>query len=276
MTTSESSSSLIDVVFGAPASQTSAGADRASLFSLLAANILPIIMAIMFGWDVGDVVIFYWWENLIIGLWVIPRLLMAKSNHTQLLKQPGESRFNASRAMPNNGMQYEKILIIPFFCFHYFFFCFVHGIFVHTIARGLFNGTTGASLPFDTSTGDNWLGPLVVIPFLYQLLANSLQSLSTGGLVAVAGLLISHGISFFRNFIGHGEYLKSHVMFEMFRPYPRIVVLHLGIIIGGIATMLFGSPLILVIILMIGKTLLDAKLHLFSHGGAGNLRLSPH
>jgi len=268
MATAKKSISLIDMVLGTPASQASAGADRVSLFSLLAANILPILMAIMFGWNVGDVVIFYWWENLIIGLWVIPRLLMAHSNKAHLLKQTNQSQLTPSRSSQNDGMQYEKILVIPFFCFHYFFFCFVHGIFVHVLARGMFSDAPGVSIPFDTSTGNSRLGPLMIIPFFFQLLASSLQGLSTGGLVAVAGLVISHGISFFRNFIGHGEYQNAHVMFEMFRPYPRIIVLHLGIIVGGIATLLLGSPLILVIILMIGKTVLDAKLHLFSHGGA--------
>jgi|GEM_PF-5490609 len=45
--------------------------DRVSLVSLIAANLLPVFFALVFGWDLGGVVMFYWWENIIIGLYAI-------------------------------------------------------------------------------------------------------------------------------------------------------------------------------------------------------------
>jgi hypothetical protein len=288
---SQGPSKIFAALFGNPSGTADAPADRIAFVSLLAANILPILLALVFGWNVGDVVTFYWLENIIIGFWVIPRLLTANrrisldpneiNQHLASLTHPSEPQVIAPRQYDNlsegavdSGQQYnerkpgsefEKYFIVPFFCFHYFFFCFVHGVFVRIFASGAVTGNASVPLPFDTPEGGSWPGPLAFVQFFYLLLSNSLGGLSTGGLLAVTGLMISHGVSYFRNYIGHGEYKRTYAIVEMFRPYPRIVVLHIGIVIGGIATLLLGSPLLLVVILMIGKTALDAKLHLSSH-----------
>jgi hypothetical protein len=212
------------------ASPSSPVPDRLALVSLIAANVLPILVAILFGWDISDVVLFYWLENIIIGLWVIPRILFAQAEDTGTV-----------------GVNQAKFFLVPFFCFHYFFFCFVHGVFITVFTSG-FSG-----------------GPPMHSPG--ELLRASLGGLSTAGMLALAGLVISHGISFFRNYIGHGEYRQAHPMGEMFRPYPRVVILHVCIIFGGFAVMMLGSPMALVVLLMIGKTILDATLHTASHGG---------
>ncbi len=278
MSPPQDSTNLLGALFGGPSNTTQTPSDRLAIAGLLAANILPILLALLFGWDVGDVVTFYWLENIIVGLWVIPRLITAQGELSldpnelskQLSKISGatvtsESASKASHTKGKATIERAKLFLIPFFCFHYFFFCFVHGVFVSVFASGAITGNTSAPLPFDTPEGGSWPGPLVIIQFFYSLISNSLASLSTGGLLAIAGLVLSHGILYFRNYIGHGEYKQTYAIIEMFRPYPRIVVLHLGIMAGGIATLLLGSPLLLVIVLMIGKTIVDAKLHISSH-----------
>jgi hypothetical protein len=240
--------------------------DRLALFSLIAANLLPILIAVLLGWDMSDVVLFYWLENIIIGLWVIPRMLFAQADGaenaetedgpTGRFDTPDIAGFVAPRSTPTEtrlsrsgtiGLNHAKFFLVPFFCFHYFFFCFVHGIFITVFTSGFAGG------PPMHSPG--------------ELLRASLGGLSAAGMLALAGLVISHGISFFRNYVGRGEYRRTHPMVEMFRPYPRIVILHVCIIFGGFAIMMLGSPMPLVVLLMIGKTLLDATLHTASHGG---------
>jgi hypothetical protein len=49
------------------------------------------------------------------------------------------------------------------------------------------------------------------------------------------GLFISHGISYRLNYIGRGEYLRTSVVRQMAAPYGRLVVLHITIILGGMA-----------------------------------------
>ncbi|MGI9257537.1 MAG: DUF6498-containing protein, partial [Gammaproteobacteria bacterium] len=43
----------------------------------------------------------------------------------------------------------------------------------------------------------------------------------------VAALILSHGISFFFNYIGEGEYRNARIASLMSRPYGRVVILHI-------------------------------------------------
>lgn len=82
---------------------------------------------------------------------------------------------------------------------------------------------------------------------------------------ALLGLAISHGISFRQNFIGRREYTGTNIGQQMTAPYGRIVVMHLTIILGGMAAMALGTPLA-ALILMIGlKTVVDLGVHVKQH-----------
>ena len=48
----------------------------------------------------------------------------------------------------------------------------------------------------------------------------------------------------------------------MFQPYARIVILHIAILIGGFIAMALDSNVFVLLLLVIGKTLLDLSLHL--------------
>jgi uncharacterized membrane-anchored protein len=88
---------------------------------------------------------------------------------------------------------------------------------------------------------------------------------TVGGLWAALGLLLSHLYSFATNFIGKGEYRRTAAPMLMAAPYGRIVILHIAIIFGAFATMTLGSPVPLLALLVIGKIILDLKMHLRSH-----------
>ena len=57
----------------------------------------------------------------------------------------------------------------------------------------------------------------------------------------VVALAASHLYSFFVNYIGHGEYRRTFVVWLMVQPYARVVVLHLAILFGGFIAMALGS-----------------------------------
>jgi hypothetical protein len=212
-------------------------ADRISLISLLVANLVPIFVAVVFHWDVTGVVVFYWIENLIIGFWSICRIAMARGRSTGL---------------PGSGGKY---VLVPFFAVHYFLFCAVHGFFIGL----LFSGVLDRFRPMGSAAE-------VSLPGIFARLYSGSGLLATGSvLLAIAGIFISHGISFQRNYLGKGEYKTARPETEMFRPYGRIVLMHVSILFGGILVVLFGAPLFFVILLMIGKTLMDAAAHVASH-----------
>jgi hypothetical protein len=51
----------------------------------------------------------------------------------------------------------------------------------------------------------------------------------------------------------------------MFRPYGRIVIMHLTIIFGGILIQSFGAPLLALLVMISLKILIDLTAHFRSH-----------
>lgn len=200
---------------------------RASAFSLLAANGLPLLGVLLWDWNLFNVVVIYWAENVIIGLINILKLISCASSNLE------------SKDLPyKHG---AKFFCVPFFAVHYGIFCLVHGVFVFVLLGGEDGGLDGLS-------GD-W----------FELL------LETGSLWAIVGLAMSHFFSFVRNYLIGGEYRRADLTTLMFQPYGRIIVLHLAILFGAFAIFLLGSPIWLLVLLVIGKTALDLAIHLLEH-----------
>lgn len=98
---------------------------------ILIANVIPLIGVLFINWNLAQIVILYWIENIIIGLWNIPRILLAK-------KSPIKS----------------NIILSIFFTIHYSIFCMVHGAFIlHLLGKADPSITTelSASLQLITS-----------------------------------------------------------------------------------------------------------------------------
>jgi hypothetical protein len=82
----------------------------------------------------------------------------------------------------------------------------------------------------------------------------------------LAGLFISHGISFFDNFLGRREYIGASMTQLMTAPYGRIVVMQLALIFGGWIVLLLKNPVPALALLVILKTALDFSAHRKEHG----------
>ncbi|HUV39392.1 MAG TPA: DUF6498-containing protein [Planctomycetota bacterium] len=136
-----------------------------------------------------------------------------------------------------------RVFAIAFFCVHYGIFCQVHGFFVLMLVSMGRGGTMGEP--------DFGVLPGILRRAIWPFLA----------------LAVSHGVSFVQNYLVRGEYVSANVMREMGRPYGRIVLLHVVIIFAAMPTVLLGSPMPLVVLLIIGKLAADLVLHARSHRG---------
>ena len=83
--------------------------------------------------------------------------------------------------------------------------------------------------------------------------------------LAAAVLAASHAFSFAWNYLHRGEFRGASPKALMARPYGRVMVLHMVIIVGGFGALALGSPLWALLLLVILKTALDLRAHVKEH-----------
>jgi hypothetical protein len=212
-----------------------------SIVALTVANLVPLVGVFFLGWDAAAIVLLYWIENLIVGFYNILRMLLLKV----------ESR----------SKQFQKLFMIPFFCVHFGGFCAVHGFFLLAFFK--------IGSPDDAVANPAaWMGPFVFLQLLYSVLMQLWHNRPPGLEWPAVGLFVSHGISFIRNFINGQQYLSQKLGDIMIRPYKRIVLMHVAIIIGGLLVMKLGSPVALLCVLILLKIGIDIRLHAKSYRSA--------
>lgn len=96
-----------------------------TVIALVLANLIPLYGVLALGWEVFPLMLLFWMENVIIGVFNVLRMLLAE------LQRP--------------AAWVGKLFLVPFFCIHYGMFTFVHGVFVVGLFGGQFR--VGASFP---------------------------------------------------------------------------------------------------------------------------------
>lgn len=197
----------------------------ASSLILIGANLIPLYGVLQLDWQVFPILLLFWLENVVIGLLNALRMLLA---------DPSDPVLWAS-----------KLFMVPFFCIHYGMFTAIHGSFViHLFGGKAYAKLDHGFLPFDSAIraiADYQLGWAVVV------------------------LAASHVFSLLWNYLGRGEFRRAAISELMQRPYRRVVMLHLTILLGGGAAMVLGSPLWAVLLLIALKIGFDLKAHIKEH-----------
>ena len=118
-----------------------------SILPLLLLNLVAVVGVLQWGWVSFDLIFLYWLENVVIGAFMLMRMVARRYEHPLELIMP--------------------LLLAPFFLAHYGMFCYVHGQFV----VGLFAPEALSALSVVavaqqmlTSTHLQWgLGALIVL-----------------------------------------------------------------------------------------------------------------
>ena len=192
---------------------------RSSSLALVTANLVPLYGVLALGWKVAPILVFYWTENLVVGLFNV--LKMARA----------QGAVDAPNMTFNNKpvTQDSRKGLIFFFVVHYGMFTLGHGVFVVAVFH----------------------------PERQRLLGEMAMALLV--------LLISHGVSYRRNFIRSGEYLRASFARLFWQPYARVVVMHITILAGGTLAQGMGSPVGALLVLVALKTLIDLGAHWLEH-----------
>lgn len=197
-----------------------------SIIPLILANLAPIFGVLFFGWDIFSVMFLYWQESAVIGFYNILKMYKASG--------PMEKTTNFTiKDITINKL--SKIFIILFFMFHYGMFMLVHGIFIFLI-------------------------------FARQKPIFSYKFFMDNYYFAILLLFISHGISYYFNFIGKEEFRKVSISQQMEKPYSRIIIMHVTILLSAFLVMAFGSKNTVGLFLLIAiKIAVDLHAHTKEH-----------
>ena len=194
--------------------------------SLLTANRITIVLAVIEGWDLASVLCIYWAQSILIGIFTIITLLTAgmtpQAEDGQPAKSEGRSSWKA------------RIFLAGFFALHYG--AFHWGYYSIIVEDGIFG-------PVDFANTGVW---------------------------ASCGLFFANHLYSFFYHRGSAEQPAQDPMEIFFRPYNRIVPMHMTIIFGSILILVLEflgittvTP-VLVIFLAV-KTYVDIGTHLQKH-----------
>lgn len=192
-----------------------------SSLALVVANLVPLVGVFYLGWDAFSLVLLFWLENLIIGFFNILRMATAQGN--------------------SPGTIGRKFFFIPFFTFHYGFFTLVQGVLLFAIF--------GKGAGFDSPQ-------LEKIPMVAWQ-----QVLAMGLSWSLLAMLASHGVSFAVNTLAGGEYKRAKVEQLMGRPYGRIMIMQITVLIGAFLAQMTGNHRWALVVLVAAKLIVDLHSH---------------
>jgi len=216
-----------------------------SLIVLIITNTIPLFGVVFFSWSIHDILLLYWLENIAIGLINVLKMV------TSLFLSSSIARF-------------LNIIFIPFFIFHFSGFIAVHGLFLYYLLS-----TVPEPLPVESLSIVHNAGA-----FSIGLLDTILKMINPRWFSLLIPLTVSHFISYLVNFIGRSEYLTAQPNKLITDPYRRIIVMHITIIVGTILTIVLNllnkSQQVAWIVLIITKTVVDARVHTKEHQISNN------
>lgn len=169
---------------------------------------VPVAGILFFDWDWRSVIVLYWLQNITVGLRNIIDML-----RTTVASSPEEIASFTFNDRPLSDAATKPVLI-PFFMVHYGIFTTVHGVFVFMITYGFLPGFTGGA-PSD-------LGSFDLRSILLVWVVGSIVQLIMGCFTPRDAL--------------------PPVRQLFFKPYPRIIVLHLTVLLGVYVINAFNWP----------------------------------
>lgn len=214
-----------------------------SAWLLIVANLFPILGIIFLNFDILTIFLIYWTESGIVGFYSILKIPFIK--HTSLnMMSVVDVPIETQKTM----LTMSKIFMIPFFIVHFGVFMLGHLIFILAFFAPAF--------------------PFSVLPF--NIIGVALSYFKTIW-IGVLLLLISHGYSFYVNYLRSGEYHKLNFQSAMIQPYKRITIMHITLIFGGFFFIFSGQLIAILILFIIFKIIVDLGSHLKERETFGNI-----
>lgn len=218
---------------------------RITSAAMIAANLVAIAGAVFFQWDAFHIMFLFWCESVMIGIFNIGKMLL--------------SGWSPRDGNINHFFAFISLFLSAFFLVH--FNGFNAGHFVFLLAFANMSQQSDGSL--DLSVIEQWTG--------IQFLTGPVSLISGANTAVILSILISHLISFAIHDIKNKEPVHLTPMDYMFKPYKRIIVMHITILAGAFVYILMLSVLgasagvAFLAVFIILKLVMDLREHMKSH-----------
>lgn len=187
---------------------------------------LPLAALVVFNLFSLAIALYMGWDPaMILFLYWAENVVIAMWQIPRFFLAENEQRNSVYKPM-------NRLFICLFFLVHYGIFTFVHG-----------------SLVFELFLGQD----------LNRENLLALISGTPGITLALAGLFLSHGVQFFSG-LGRKTATQTKLSAVMMQPYQRIVILHLVVLLSGLALTLLPGTTISIILLAAIKIGMDVYL----------------
>ncbi len=185
-------------------------------WTIAAGNLLPLLGIFYLGWDASTLIILYWLETAIVGLWLVVRLAFARPDML-----PPVTPLIGGKPTEGSGLGLGLFVLV-----HAGFFMGIHMFMLSGIAPG------------------DWTRHLASpSAFILGFVVPSAMWIPLAGLFAARGVMTLHEIRAARP--------ATHLVAGF---YARILVMQFVILLGGMAALLAGSPVILLALIVAFKT----------------------
>ncbi|HKI78092.1 MAG TPA: DUF6498-containing protein [Ignavibacteriaceae bacterium] len=199
-------------------------------YSIILYNLFPIIGVLYFDWDPIAVVFIYIAETIVIGVFNLFKIAIAKKD----IKQADGSYKTAGHA--------EKLFMVVFFLIHYNAFNYGQITIISSSLPGI-NGLGGG------------------VNYFISYFTNNLSMQIGLGLIVIVNLY-----SFIHNYIGGKQYNIYSPLTLLFLPYGRIFLQQFVGIFGVFFVEFLSLPFFFLIILQVIKTIGELVSHLVIEG----------
>lgn len=185
------------------------------------------ILSIVFGnlLPIAGVLFLGWDAGMILILYWIETFIVGAYTLPRILMAEGPPPTEGSTI--GGTPPVSRLITAVFFVVHYGGFWLGHGVFAFLIAGQISNG--------DPSPTDDGLGFIL----------------------AVLAMIVFQGIQFWQTWIKPRAWRTATPAAEMFRPYGRVFVLHITVLLGAFGLHAIGAPTWTILLLCVGKMVLE-------------------
>lgn len=179
-----------------------------SVLVVVAVNLVPVYFLATDRWEPGDVLVAYWLENVVVGVFALGKIVTARGTKVvasgMTITSTRTINGRSTRSVRRADAPGSRPVLAGFFVVHFGIFTLVHGVFTALLAFSI--GVSG--------TARGWV-------------------------LMVAALVLSHGFSTWLHWVRRGERDRVSPSQAMTQPYARIVVLHV-VVLGSFFLLFHG------------------------------------